>query len=414
MKILYAPAPAVTAPPGGGGATSIPSSGATPVTPAAPPAPSTPAAPAKPSAPATPAKSPSPFEELDTLMPDAKAPAEPKKPVEPAAKPAEPAKPVVPPERQMQGPKELRDYAKRLEGEKTTLSARVQELEKKITETDKAGESSKALTERLATVEKQLAEKEAQIYANDAQQSPEFKAKYDKPFDRAADFAKRQIEGMDISETGEDGETVSTRPATFEDFVALYKMPFNKAVKAANALFGDSAPVVINHISELQRLDYQRQEALHEARETAATRRKDEETTKIANESKQKEQVTTLWTSINKDLENRNPEFQADPSDPKESELLKKSFALIDSSYGPRKELTLEQSVLLDVEIRHRAAREPLLKYRMKKLQAQVTELTAVIAELRGSPPGDTNNPGNQPAEVKAKGLFDELDSLEA
>jgi 23S rRNA pseudoU1915 N3-methylase RlmH len=414
MRILFAPNPAPSGPAAGGtGApTSTPSSNAAPVAPAA--APTAPAA-----APAsTPAKQASPFDELDTLTtPEPKAPAaapaagEPPKASEPP-KPAAAADPKAG-DRQFQGPKELREYAKRLEGENQSLKTRITEVEKKIGENQDAGKNTQALTERLATLEKELKEREAKLYELDAEQSPEFKKNFVAPFNKAAEFAKQQIESLEVVETGADGETQSTRPATFEDFKALYGMPLNKAVKAANAMFGESAQLVINHITELHRLEYQRVQALQETRETAAQRRKQDEDTRIANQSKEREAVNTMWREVNSDIYNRNTEFHPDPQDAKEKTIVDKATLLVDSSYGERKEQTLQQKVLLDAEIRHRAIREPLLRYRLKKSQAEVSELKAVIEELKGGKPGNTNNPGGQPTAQQPKGLLEELETLE-
>lgn len=340
-----------------------------------------------------------------------------KKPDEPV-KPAEPQKPAVDPktqDRQFQGPKELREYAKRLEGETKDLRAKVADAESKLQKAADAGKNTEALTARLNDLEKKLQESESARYALDVESSPEFKDKYEKPFNDAAEFARQQVEQLEITVMNEEGEVTGSRPAKFDDFVALYNLPLNKAMAVAKAQFGEAAQLVINHLAELQRLNITKSKAAKEAREGAAAKRKAQEDERVARESSATELNRRLWSEINRDVENRNPDMQPDPQDTKEADIMKKSFALVDSAFADRSAQTPQQRVTLDVEIRHRAAREPLLRYRLKKAANEIAELKGVIDNMQKNGVGMTNNPGGgQPAGGGAEESLDQgLDALE-
>ena len=354
------------------------------------------------------------FAELSDMEKPAKAiaPKEPESPdpnKKPDAKPPEPQKPADDkgkPDKTIQTPKGLREYASRIESENKTLSAKLNELNAKVTDYEKRGKDTTALTERITTLEKHLEERQSEIRALKQEASPEFKEKYDKPFDQAAEFAKQIVSGLEVVTKQANGET-ATRAATWEDFGSLYhlaKSSMGKATAAAKELFGDSAQTVLNHINELHRLDYMRNKALAEEKSKAKERGDAE----IAEANKRREWIASTWTKVNTDISEKNPDvFQPDPKDKQRADLFTKSLALVDSRHNGTS-LTEAQRITLDANVRLRAAAFPVLRYDLNKAKEQIAELQAQIAELKDSDPGKTQRPGGDSTNTPAKKTFAE------
>lgn len=367
-------------------ATTAPAAVPTTPTTTPPPAPAAPASASTPSAPMTPTDRFSALDERASKRKDkAAAPAKeapaPKAAAEISAKTTEP-----PAAQKAPDPKALRERLAVVEREKEESAGQITALRQQIADFERKGRDTTALTEQLAREQKEKAELQAQIRGLKREASPEFKDKYDKPFNQAAEFARSRIEGLAV--TLEDG---ATRQATWNDFAELYRLPFNKASALAKQMFGDSTPFVLNQLSELQRLDFQRNEALKEEQ----VKWKETEEREVAEGSKRREFIQATWTKVNTDIAETHPEwFQEDPKDKEESDLLKEGFALVDS-----RPATMEEQIVKDAHIRNRAAAWPRLIHRLTRLQEQLEEKDAVIAELKGSQPGPGNRPsGSQPA----------------
>jgi hypothetical protein len=357
------------------------------------------------------------FAELDAMDKPAKpAAAEPAKPADkkPDDKPAlEPAKPADKPldKNEPKAIKEMREALKRKDARETELSSKIADYERKIADYDKRGKDATALLERQATLEKQLEERQAEIRALKQEASPEFKEKYDKPFNQAADFAKQIVTGLEVVTKAANGDT-GTRAATWDDFAGIYhlaKSSMGKATTAAKELFGDSSQTVLNHINELHRLDYVRNQALVEEKAKAKERSESE----IAESSKQREWAASTWRQINTDLAEKSPEvFQPDPKDKQRAELFTKSLALVDSRHNGTA-LTPIQRVTLDAQVRLRASAFPVLKYDLNKANDRIAELEAKLAELNDNDPGKTQRAGGESTNTPTKkGFADELKEL--
>lgn len=363
----------------------------TPTAPAAPAAPA--AAPAAPTAtPATPPAAAAPastatdkFSDLDARAaakrqkPAAETPAAPgttdKKTETPAA--AAPAAAAKPGDALPAGtPKQLREQLTKVERERDDNASEVGRLRAKISDYEKKGLDTTALSERLTTAENENRTLQAQIRALKREASPEFKEKYEKPFHQQAEFAKRIIEQLEVTE----GEGQQPRRATWNDFVSLYNMPYNKAVTLAKQLFGDASAVVVQHLTNLQQLDFTRSQALKEEQE----RWQQSEHEEVARAAREKEFVQSTYTSVNKDIAERHPDwYLEDPKDPEGNALLKEGYALVDSQPS-----TVQEKIVRDAHIRLKAAAFPRLVHRLSRLQEQLEDANAKIAELQGSAPG--------------------------
>ena len=295
--------------------------------------------------------------------------------------------------RNVENIKMIRTAYEKSKAELTGANQKIAAMEKRIAEAEEQGKSIKALNDRLATLQKERDEMEGSIRSLKQEASPEFKAKYEQPFNDAAEFAKTNIEALEIiTDRGDDanGIPATTRAAKWEDFAALYNLPLNKAIAAAKQQFGDGAQTVINHLTELQRLGFQRDRALREEK----AKFKENQDKEIANRSQEQERIANLWREYNRQIADREPTYFApDPNDKEASDILAEGFKVVDSVHN-KTALTVQQRVRLDAEIRNRAAAHPLMVYRLQQAQAKIADLESRLTEMKGSEPGSTKNPG--------------------
>lgn len=371
-----------------------PATGALPPKPA--PAP-TPAPKPEPKAEPKPEPSPNdPFSSMDDKITAKRKPDAPKEPkVEKPEGDPEPEKPegdlkpdAVKPKVD-QGPKALREQLEKVNGELKTERASIAELRKKVEDYEAKGKDSTTLAERLAAREKEFEVLQGEVRALKHEASPEFKAKYERPFNRAAEHAKTTIEQLQVTEP--DG---NTRPAKWEDFTALYNLPLGKAMTTAKELFGEGAQVAITHLTKLKDMQDEKDAALRDERTQAVDRIKGED----ARRAQEKEAVDAMWAKVNADIAKKRPEwYQPEPEDKEGNDLLKEGYDTVDS-----KPETLQDQVIRNAHIRNRAAAFPRMAWRLDRAKEQIKDLEAQIEELKGSAPGKTRRTtGDQPPAEK-------------
>lgn len=302
------------------------------------------------------------------------APGEGNKPeVKPAEKAVEPQRAVS---------KATRENFEKLSTEAREAKSKVAELETKLAEASTKAKDATVMAERIAAVEKEHEGTKAELRALKQEASPEFKEKWDKPFNQAAKFAKEEIE--QLTAIGEDGEE---RAATYDDFVDLYHLPLGKAFQQAKAMFGDASEIVMRHRNNLLQLDRARGEALaQEKAQWAETERTQQ--AKAAQQREQAEaqraQYREIYERVYKEIGEKHPDwFGVDPDDPEGNALLEESRKLVDA-----KPQTHQEAIILSATIRQRAAGFLRMAHRAKNLGAELEAAKATIEELRGSGPG--------------------------
>ena len=300
-----------------------------------------------------------------------------------AGSPAAPTEPKeFDPERAV--PKELREHAKRLKSENQTLAQKAKELEEKIKQVEARGGDTASLTGRLAAIEKERDDAMAQLRAARQEASPEFKEKYDKPFNQAAEAARQEISELTIT-NAEDG---TTRQATWADFAALYSLPVGKFIEQANALFGPAAQFVIQKREQLQALDRARRTALDE--EKALFKQRDEKDR--AESVRNREKDTAFLAEQHKRLAESVDDYKVDPTD-KES-LDAQKYALDAFDKAPESK---EKGLVKFAHIRARVAAFAVNKVKLSRANAKIAELEAQVADLKGSAPGGTHRSTTAP-----------------
>jgi hypothetical protein len=382
---------------GGGGATAAPA-----VTPKAQPSTVPPAsAPASAPPPAVPAptQSDDPFE----------------RPRKPAAAPAKPGTaPATPPatedydKQYPNAPKELRERVKVLRGENQTLAGKIADYERRIASLDKSGQDTSALTSRLQALEKERDDHAATIRALKQEASPEFKAKYEVPFQRMADRAKREVEGLSVVVTPADPETgtpAQTRAATWGDFTELYALPTGKAIERAKTLFGEASQYVIGLREKLTDLQATRDTALEDERKNFKERN-DRET---AERATQGEKIKGYFNETTERLTNSNDDYKVDPTDTEAVDARTHALNIYDTPIKVTDETTGKAEVARRAHIRLKIGAYPVMKLRLERANEKIANLEALLAEQKGGGPGNVRRPGG---ETPAAG--GEPDSVEA
>lgn len=273
--------------------------------------------------------------------------------------------------------------------------SRVAELEKAVADAKTTGlaeTEKKTLTERLTQAETRLKEYEEELRYTNYQKHPEFKEKYQQPYEDA--WKKWMGELGELMVPTADG---AERPLAPQDLLELVNMPLQKAREQANQVFGDFADDVMSARKEIRSLFDAQNKALEEARKAGAERdQKRTEGLKAQQEAIRK-QAVDLWNQVNEEVvknEQYGHYFRPVEGDAEGNERLKKGFELADkafsvNSFDPR--LTPEQRaeiVKLHAAVRNRCASFGRLTYQNQKLQGELKALKEELAKFKGAQPG--------------------------
>lgn len=337
------------------------------------------------------------FATLDAKL---KLPEPPPKPDSPPAEPKpapgqtpaapKPGTAPQPPKQVVKEPKQLREELNRVSGEVTTLRTELEQSRAKIADYEKRGKDTEALQALHSKIEQELNDTRAQLRLLKFEASDEYKKNYEKPFEERAEFAKVQIEQLTVTE----GEGSTPRPATWNDFRALYQMPINKATMVAKELFGDAAGIVISHLSDLQKMDYTRQQALVRERENHAQRTKEEEGKRV----QQQQEIHKQWQTINTELSQKVEDYRNDPTDKELNDIRQEGYRVFDAE--PE---NMAQRIVKDAHIRQRVAAYGVQKLQIARLQKQIADLQAELESHKETPPGDTRRPGGSAPEPQSE-----------
>lgn len=339
---------------------------------------------------------------------------------EPAKKPDAPAKPekAAPTEKPVALPKGFRDELEKTKAELKAKSDSAAKLEARIAEMEARGQDTTALTERLAQREKELEEIKGELYLAKSEVSPEFTEKWDKPFEKAAEYARNVIERLQVGaiveiddpNTGEKRrEWRPTEKANWEKhFVRLYHLAQDDpagALEQAEYFFGKGAPIVVQQLNELTRRDYERSMAREEEKKTW----KEKVNAKQAEQIKEREAFQSASSKARADMLAKYADwYDEDPNDTEGNEILKKSRELIN-----RQPRTFQERVSLMTRIRLDAESAVRERYRNQKLKAEVEELKSELEKYKGSKPGMGNRPSTDGGAGGGKdNVLDELDEI--
>lgn len=284
---------------------------------------------------------------------------------------AQPAKPVVP----VKEPKELRAELDRIRSELKAKSDSHSALEAKIAEYERKGKETEPLVSRLQTLEKEMDGLRAENRALKQETSPEFKQKYDAPFDRLAQRAKGVIEKIQI----QNEETGTVRNATWGEFSKIYRLDEFTALRESKKEFGDDgAQIVMGYYRQLHELEDARDLALTEEKKQWKEKAAAEEAKRIQT----REEINKLWSDTNKDLSEKVDDYHDSPDD---KELLDARQAALAAYDAPPK--TMKDRVIKDAHNRQRVAAFSVQKLIIARLQKKLEEQAAEMDGLKEKTP---------------------------
>jgi len=377
--------------------------------PPAPPAPSPAPAPSVPRPAPSPAPSQpasDPFRELQgkVKLPDA-PPKEPAK--EPGKEPSKdpvkgaviPPKPAASDPYAGKPPKELRQRLETLETELAGKTKAYTDLETKIAEYERKGVDTSVLTKRLEDMEKALEEREAKIRMLNVEETEDFKKAHIKPFEEAMAYAKQDLAHLTILDYGEDegGNKVVTgqHPATWADFVKLYRMPLNQAFKESKEMFGDASGAVMEHIRSMQRLDNIRANALNEAKENVGKVREQERAEALKQQEQEKtrrQQAGELFRKVNQDLVESVEDYRDAPDEKELANLRNEGYKLWD--WRPE---SLDQRITKDAHIRQIVGAHAPLKMKVLRLEKKLADAMGELDGYKEKTPSPKRPGGGDP-----------------
>jgi hypothetical protein len=101
---------------------------------------------------------------------------------------------------------------------------------------------------------------------------------------------------------------------------------------------------------------------------------------RVAQQQAQEAHIAGMWVKVNEDLERKHPDWYAeDPQDKEGNALLKKGQQLVDMYFAGRNNMRPEDRVLLEANIRHKAAAFPRMARRLNLAQAELAALRAKV-----------------------------------
>ena len=324
------------------------------------------------------------------------APADPPKPAAtaaPAAPAPKPASSVAPPAPKAgepvldwkSAPKQFKEAHEKLKSEYETTK---KTLESQLTTTKQqmqALEQRKFLTPEQETKYMQLEQKqqqlEADLYSRDFRESPEFKAKYQAKADKIFQTVQNELKGLVITEND------TQRPATLADFSKVRSLGDSMVEqrRAAKAIFGDDADVVLGMARELKAIEDAANEEIESKRANWSNERKQaEEKFNAENTSSQQ-----FFGNFDKMLTEKFPDKFAPIADnPEFNAALQKGLEFVDTNSAGFNGKSVEERAKSAAIIRRWASSWPANQILLQQRAAKITELEARIAKLQGSDPG--------------------------
>lgn len=274
--------------------------------------------------------------------------------------------------------------------------AKYAEAEQKIVELQKgtvAPAQVQELQTRLQQLEQRAQAAEEELRFANYQKHPEFKEKYELPYERQYAKAVKELRGVAVR----DMSTGAERPFAVDDLQAIVSLELGPARKLANEMFGDFAGDAMNHRQKILDLFEAKETALKEAREKGGEREKQMRERFQAFQAGLNNQITQMWDSFNAEAP-KDPVFgkwlSPVEGDTEINERLAKGYEIVDSTLkvdpkNPR--LTPEQrakAIKAYTALRNRAAAFGRLTVEVSRKDAKIAELQKKLDAYKGSQPG--------------------------
>lgn len=323
---------------------------------------------------------------------DKKPPVDPAK--QPPAQPPKTAKPIDLEDPKLSAP-ELRRHLKQvLEDTKKTIAekdsahtqvlARLRELESKKYWTEDDQKKFEELSKGKAALE-------AQIYARDYSQSPEYKKQFQDKLDEQFADAKEVVSSLTVKSLDRDGNE-SERAGTEQDLLKLYKLTnLAERKKAAKEMFGDEFQEALDAVAPMIETRRAADRAIAEKRENYEAERKAAE----ENWKTQSTQIQSFMGQAFESLQQKEPEiFGFSEEDKEGTEALQRGLQFVDEATLSSASLNPTERAAKAAVLRAMAGAFPRVKIALTNAKARIAELESEIAKFKGTDPGNAGDGG--------------------
>ena len=263
---------------------------------------------------------------------------------------------------------------------KSQIQAKVSEYEAKIKAIESKPVETKADTALVEKYENELKSLQSTVRELDYSKSVEFQDKFVKPLAKTYQKALQEVQQLTATDADQN-----SRAATQQDFDTLRNLPFGQRRAAARSMFGEDADVVLGHISRIEQMRQEGNEALEEAKSNGEIRQKEQ---RIAQQREQ-EQYQNYLKQAHSELESEFPDFfKPNAEDPDAAKALQGGYELVDTAVNKAANMTLQDRAAYNAVFRARAAAFPLMEHNLKKIAAENASLVEELKKYRGSDPG--------------------------
>lgn len=298
-------------------------------------------------------------------------------------------------------PKLPANFRKRLGEVNTELQAikkERDELKSKI-EAGATKETPEAFTKKIQELEKERDGLKGEIGMLKFEKSPEYLKQYETPFNEAAEAAKDAIVGLEVVDIDGDGME-SARPAKWDDFTELYSMIKSDPVKGkmaayrkADEIFKGASQEVKAHLAEVIRTENRASKAL----DAEKNQWKDRQAKRLADEEVRAAKLNDTWKTLDAQVKTKKPEWYSEVEGDKEGNaLLQEGYAVVNKYLSARKDLPLEDVMILEAHIANRAAALPRMAHKVTQLEAQIAKMEKIIKKYEDSGPGGGRRDGGE------------------
>lgn len=273
------------------------------------------------------------------------------------------------------------------------VQSRLKELEAKKYWTEDDEKKFKELSEGKSNLE-------AQLYARDYAQSPEYKKNFQDKIDEQFNEALEIFSALSV-QYDQDGEVV-TRPANQQDLLRLYRIPnLAERKKMAKTMFGDEYQEALDAVAPMISTNKAAQQAIKEKQEAYNLERQQAENSYKEIGLQFQKFVADSFQS----LQQSEPEIFGQSEEDKDgSEALMRGLKFVDESANNAPQMSINERAARSSLIRAMAAAHPRMKLMVSKLKEENENLRAQLAAFQGSDPGNAGEHGGQPAAVEDTG----------
>ncbi len=253
----------------------------------------------------------------------------------------------------------------------------------------------KAVTEKVATLEKQNAELQEEIRYVNYQKHPEFVEKYQKPYEEAWGKAVTGLKGLQLQFTHPETGEVTGRDITPQDIAAFAGADPATARQQIRQLFPDPADAteVRAYVDRIRELAGSQQKALDDQRKVAGDRDKTRTEEQQRVSKALTEEIGKTWAEVNAEVTAKYEFLRPVEGQEERNTVLEKATAFVDEALketASNPKLTKEARAAIikkHAALRNRAIGFSVLKFENKSLQGKVTELQKQLSAYQKSEP---------------------------